>query len=873
MSLWRQVTHGLRVLARREAADRDVADEVQHYLAEATAAHLARGLSPDAARRAARLEIGNATVVRDQVRGYGWENVVGSSAADLFYAFRRLRRSPGFTAVAVLTLALGVGATTAIFGALYPILIEPLPYAHAGRITMLVETYQDGSRSGGTYGMYRGLVERARSFDALAVFKPWGPAVIGADRPEILSGQRVSASYFTVLGVPPALGRDFQAADDQADGPQVAIISHALWQRRFAGESGVVGRTITLDGTPFTVIGVLPAAFRNVLAPSAEVWAPLQYDMTQGRAWGHHLRTVGRLVAGMDLDQATREVDQLAQAVIREQRPETYGRGMRLVALPLRDEVTRGVRPVLLAILGAVLLVLAIACVNVTNLLLARGVQRRGEFALRAALGASQGRMVRQLLIESLLLALVGGAAGVAVAVFGVRAVVALAPAALPRVDAIGIHGVVLAFAFGITTLVGLAFGAIPAWQAAHSDPHGELQLAARRSGGAHRRARGALVVAEVALALVLLVASGLLLRSLGRLMARDVGFDGSHVLTLRVQTSNRFRLGGATASLGDHALEAVRRIPGVDAAAFTSQLPLSGDDDQYGVGVEGQDLTRRDGSYRYGVSPGWVETMRIRLLRGRTFHDGDRAGAPLVALVSATFARTMFGAADPIGHRLIIGTYGGYTVVGVVADVTQASLALGGADAVYVPEAQWPSLEGAMSLAVRTRGDPAAFAGAVRQALWSVDPTVPISRVATMDDLVAASEANRRFALILFEVFGLAALVLAAAGIFGVLSGSVAERTREIGVRAALGASSRDILRLVLRQGMTLTGLGVLGGLVGAAAASRAIVSLLYGTSRLDPATYLGVIVLLGAVAVAASAVPAWRAARVDPAVTLRTE
>ncbi len=873
MSLWRQLTRGLRVLTRREAADRDLADEVRHYLEEAAAAHMAAGLTPDAARRAAQLEIGNTTVVRDEVRGYGWERGLGDTAADLRYAFRRLRQSPGFTAVAVLTLALGVGATTAIFGALYPILIQPLPYPAASRIAMLVETYRDGSRSGGTYGMYHGLAERTRAFDAMAVFKPWGPTVTGEERPEILSGQRVSASYFAVLGVPPAIGRDFRPADDVANGPNVAIISDALWRRRLAGDRTVVGRTITLDGTPFTVIGVMPAAFRNVLAPEAEVWAPLQYDMSQGRAWGHHLQTVGRLRAGRDLDQATVEVDQLAQAILRDQKPETYGRGMRLVALALRDEVTRGVRPVLLAVLGAVLLVLAIACVNVTNLLVARGVQRRGEFALRAALGAGQGRMVRQLLAESLLLALVGGAAGVAVAVLGVRALVVLAPAALPRADAIGVHGAVLAFAVGVTTLAGLAFGAIPAWQAAHSDPHGELQLASRRSAGRHRGARGTLVAVEVALALVLLVASGLLLRSLGKLMARDVGFDASHVLTLRVQTSNRFTFGAGTAALTDLALEAVRRLPGVEAAAFTSQLPLSGDDDEYGVGVEGQDLGRRDNSFRYGVSPGWVEAMRIPLLAGRAFDERDRAGAPLVALVSATFARTRFGSADPIGQRLVIGPASGYTVVGVVADVTQASLALGGSDAVYVPEAQWPSPDGAMSLAVRARGDPAALAPAVRQALWSVDPTLPISRVTTMRDLVATSEANRRFALVLFEVFGLAALVLAAAGIFGVLSGSVAERTREIGVRAALGASSAEIVRLVVRQGMTLTGLGAAVGLLAAALASRAIVSLLYGTSRLDPATYAAVLVLLAAVAAVASAVPAWRAARVDPVITLRSE
>ena len=874
MSLLRQVARGLRVLLRRDDADRDVADEVQHYLDEATAAHQARGLSPAQARRAAQLELGNATAVREQVRAYGWETEVDTTLADLRYAWRRLRASPGFTAVTVTTLALGIGATTAIFGALRPVLFAPLPYPDPGRVAAIVETNPDGSRSGGTFGMFRGLADRTRSFDALAVLKPWAPAVAGGAAPEVLDGQRVSAGYFRVLGVAPALGRDFQASDDRPGGPNVAIIADAVWRRRFAANRGVPGRTISLDGAPYVVIGVLPAGFENVLAPSAEVWAPLQYGMAQGRAWGHHLQTVGRLRAGVGLAAASRELDQIAQAVLREQRPETYGRNLQLVARALRDDVTRAVRPTLLAILGAVLLVLVIACVNVTSLLLARGARRRGEFALRAALGADRGRLVRQLLTESFLLAAVGGAAGIALAILGMRALLAVSPAGLPRSGAIGLDGAVLAFGLAVTTAAGLAFGAIPALQAARDDPQAALQRDSRRTSASRGRARRSLVVVEVALALVLLVGAGLLLRSLDRLFSRDVGFDGSRLLTMKVQaTGARFDDSAASVAFYRQALDAVRAVPGVAAAAFSSQLPLSGDDDEYGVTVEGEDARRTDASFRYGVSPGWTEAMRIPLRRGRTFTAADRAGTPRVALVSATFARTMFGTTDPIGRRLVVGTAAGYTVVGVVGDVTQASLALGGADAVYVPEEQWDARDRAMSLVVRGREDAASLAAAVRRAVWSVDPDQPVVRVATMEDLVARSEANRRFALLLFEAFGAAAVALAAIGIYGVLAGGVAERTREIGIRAALGASRRGVLLMVIRQGLSLVAVGAGFGLIGAALASRALGSLLYGVSRLDPATYLGGLVALGLVAVAASAVPAWRAALVDPAVTLRGE
>ena len=382
-----------------------------------------------------------------------------------------------------------------------------------------------------------------------------------------------------------SLGRDFQPSDDRLNGPNVVILSDALWRRRFGGDRAIVGRQITLDDNSYTVIGVMPGGFENVLAPSAELWAPLQYDMSQGRAWGHHLRTVGRLRPGVGVDEATQEINGLGRAVLAEQHPETYDPNTQFTVASLHDELTRGVRPALLAILGAVTLVLVIACVNVTNLLLARGVQRRGEFALRAALGAGRSRLIRQLLTESLLLAAMGGVVGMAVAVLGVRALVALSPPGLPRVGAIRVDGTVFAFGLGVTTLIGLAFGLIPALQAARSDPHGDLQHGSRRTAGGHRRTRSALVVAEVALALVLLVSSGLLLRSLERLFAVPVGFDASRLLTMQVQTSgHRFDDDAATYRFFEQALEAVRRVPGVTAAALTSQLPLSGDLDEYGA-------------------------------------------------------------------------------------------------------------------------------------------------------------------------------------------------------------------------------------------------------------------------------------------------
>jgi putative ABC transport system permease protein len=881
MSLWRQITRGLRVLTARRAADQDVDDEIAHYLEQAAAGYEASGLSREEARRAARREVGNATVARETVRAYGWENAVGALGADLRYAARRLRNDRGFTVVAVLTLALGIGAATAIFSAVNPILFEPLPYRDARRIVMISDHGVDGSSIDVTFGTFRELQARSRSFDAIAVTRPWQPTMSGPAEPERWDGQRVSAEYFRALGVAPAIGRDFQASDDRVRGPKLVILGNGLWRSRFGGDPAIIGRAVTLDGDLYTVIGVMPRAFENVLLPSAELWTPLQYDASlpsfDGREWGHHLRMVARLAPGVGAARASRDIDRIAHARVAEfVRPPwaTFEQGM--IVRSLQDDVTSAARPALLAVLGAVLLVLVIACVNVTNLLLARGAQRKGEFALRAALGAARARMIRQLLTESLLLALVGGALGLAVAEIGVRALVALGPPELPRLGTIRIDGAVLAFALGITTLIGVLVGLVPALQVSRSGVHAGMQQVSRRTVGGHQLTRRALVVAEVALALVLLVSAGLLLRSLQRLFAVPPGFDAEHLVTMQVHAvGHRYDDDGSRYRFFSRALDEVRRVPGVAAAAFTSQLPLSGEVDGYGVHLEQPSRLAPDGdgsALRYAVSPGYLRAMRIPLLRGRALDEHDAAGAPMVVLVSESFARHMFPEQDAIGRRFRFGgdtTWA--TIVGIVGDVKQASLAMSQTDAVYVATEQWSWVDNRLSLVVRARDDAAALAPAIRRAIWSVDRDQPIVRVATMEDLVAASGAERRFALVVFEAFALAALMLAAIGLYGVLASAVRERTREIGVRMAMGATPERVRREVLSGALGMWGAGALAGLAGALATSRLLGSLLYEVSPFDPVAIVGACALLLAVALVAAYVPARSATTVDPALALR--
>ena len=871
------------LIFRRRRFYSDLDEELAFHREQVEQEFRQQGMDPEGAHYAARRCVGNETFFKEQshdIIGFTFEGLV----QDVRYGWRQMRKNPGFVATVVVILALGIGAITAIFSVLNPILFKPLPYPRANRIMMIWERHSDGSRLFDCFATFLGLQQHTRSFDALVAMKPWQPTMVGAGRPERFEGQQVSANYFRALGMSPVLGRDFQAADDRHKGPAVVVLSDGLWRRRFGSDRAIVGQQLTLDGDAYTVIGVMPGGFENVLAPAAELWAPLQYDPSlppRSREWGHHLRMVGRLRAGVSQKQAGAELD-----VIQRAWGQTYARGYNesggvpagTLLYPLQSDLTREVKPALLAVSGAVGLVLLIACVNVTNLLLARGVQRGGEFAMRAALGASRKRLTRQLLTESLLLAIIGGVLGILIAELGVRALVVLSPPGLPRVNAITVDGAVFGFALAITALIGLAVGLIPALQ---SNRGGSLELALHRGGrviaGSSQVMRRTLVISEVALALVLLVSAGLVLRSLQRVLAVDPGFDGSHLLTMQVQESGHYYDSDAhRLQFFKNALAAVRMVPGVVSADFTSQLPMSGDYDVYGMQFE-NDRTAQEGGLRYAVTPGYPDTMRIPLRRGRRLNEGDTTGAPTAVLVNESFARRKFGDHDPIGTRVRIGPDAGQgekpwaTIVGVVGDVRQESLAVGAEDAFYVSTAQWPWADDVLSLVVRTRGDAATLLPAIRDAIWSVDKDQPIVRVATMESLLDISEAQRRFTLIVLEAFALVGLVLAATGIYGVLSGSVSERTREIGIRTALGASSRDILAMILGQGMRLTAFGVMIGLFGALLASQALVALLFGISRLDAVTYFSVTLLLLAVAGIACWLPAARAARVDPAITLR--
>src|SRR5579862_6490705 len=729
-------------LFSKERQEREFADEIESHLQMHTDDNLRSGMSKEQARRAAILKLGGVETMKEEYRDRSTVPFIEELLQDVRFGARQLIKNPGFAVTTIFILALGIGASTAIFSAVNPILFEPLPYPHSERLMMIWEMRNDGPPLYPTFGSYRGLLERTHSFEALAVARPWQPTMTSATEPERIDGQRVSAQYFRALGLSPILGRDLQEVDDVVRGPNVVVLSDKLWRRRFGADSTIVGQQVKLDDNAYTVIGVMPRGFENVLDPSAELWAPLQYDTSlpwDGREWGHHLRMVGRLRPGISREQAAGEINGMLHVL-----GQVYSRGYDssggvprgFEVNSLQSDITRDVRPALLAVMSAVLLLLAIACVNVTNILLARGAQRRGEFVLRATMGAKPMRLIRQLLTESLLLALGGGALGMMVAQAGVHALVALSPPELPRVGAIRVDDAAFAFGMGIATLIGLVVGLVPALHASRGDLHLGLQESSQRTTGRHQWTRRALVVSEVALALVLLVSAGLLLRSLQRVFAIAPGFEASHLLTMQVRTTGqRFDRDG-THRFFDQALAAVQQIPGVTSAAFTSQLPLSGDFESYGVQLADDSDRGFEPAFRYSVSPGYFATMGIPLRIGRLLDERDRAGAPGAVLVSESFAKRRFAGKDPLGQRVRVGLDAGHpdrpwrTVVGVVGDVKQASLAVTDPDAFYTTSWQWSWTDNAdtvRSLVVRAQGDAAAIAPAIRRAIWSVDKDQPI--------------------------------------------------------------------------------------------------------------------------------------------------
>lgn len=878
MSLLRRLRIGIADLVNRAPRDRDTADEVAHYREQLVEEAMASGLSEADARRAAQVELGGETQLREEARSYGWERTVASFLEDLRYAWRGLRGDPSFSIVAISTIAVGIGAATAIVSAVRPVLVNSLPYPNAERVRAIVEHEADGRRSPGTYGMFRALDDRLASFEYLAVYAGWSPALTSDGPPERLAGQRVTADYFRVLGVAPALGRDLSESDDRVGSAPVAIISHSLWRRHFASDATTIGRTLRLDGTDVTVVGVMPARFENAVEPAAEVWTTLKYSVDQGRAWGHHLQTLGRLRANVDANAAEAEVNAVGARVFDELRPNTYSGSTRWTTSSLHEDLTRDVRPAFVAVLIAVGVVLLLSAVNVTNLLLVRASRRREEFALRAALGASRARIIRQLSTESVLLVSLGGALGVATAAVSVGALVAAAPAGLPRVQAIAVDWPVLLIASALTLLTGIAVGLVPALQLRGMDRVAIDLGSARITGGRRRILRSALVATQVGLAFVLLVGSGLLLRSMQRIISIAPGFDASGVVTMQLQaSSSRYDEPGEMRRYFDAVLDEVRGLPGVTQAAMTSQLPLSGDHNAYGVTLEfPPEVAPSDYReiFRYAVTPEYLELMGIPLREGRTLNAGDHADAARAVVVNESFAQRYLRGREPIGQRLWIGPTDGepYTVVGVVGDVKQLSLAGDVPDAVYTTAAQWRFDDDAMSLVIRAQQDAESLIPAVRNAVWSLDAEQPIVRVATMDQLLANTAAERRFILLLFQMFAVAALVLTMAGIYGMMAGIVAERTREIGLRRAVGASPTQVIGLIFTYGARVTGVGLALGAIAALLGARLMRTMLYGVTYMDVATYVAVLLVVAGMAALACALPARRAVGIDPASALRS-
>ena len=889
MSLWRQLT---RAFATWPIVTRPITTWRTrcNTMGEGTAAGIARGLLLPARRAVPAPGSRQRTAVRKQCETYGWENLVGTTLADIRYATRRLANRPDFPVVAVVTL--GTRRRCQCRDLQHhepdPVRGTSLPAGQSCRHACRISAPAMAPSTSRSARMWRGgnpdpLVQPNSPSQRLAA----GPR---PDRPkpspERLQGQQVRGTISALSGVLPAIGRDFQPADDLVGGPSGGDRRARGW--RDSGSVTVIASSArrSCGWRSRTVIVVMPPSFENVIARRRDVWAPSAIqpdrivpssrvgtspaDAGTAQAWRDARRGAAR--NGCDRTVAARGVCTTAVG--------EPGGGM--IITSLQDAMARDVKPVLLAIVGGVLLLLAIASVNVINLLLARGALRRGEIAVRTALGAGRTRLVRQVLTESLVLAALGGALGLFLAQAGVRALVLLAPAGLPRLGAIRLDSAVFAFAALLITCTGVVVGLIPALQVARPDPAAGLQQGSRRTTGGHHATRGVLVVTEIALAVVLLTGAGLLWRSIHRLLGVAPGFDASHMLSMQVHASgHRYDPDSARYRFFEQARDAVLRVPGVAAAAFTSQLPLSGDFETYGVQFEARpDQTPQDAAaaFRYVVTPGYFQAMRIPLRHGRLFDAHDDRGAPEAVIVNESYAKRVFGDGDPVGQRVRAGPEIGNAtrpwdvIVGVVGNVKQASLAVAEPDAFYIPSGQWSWVDNVQSLVVRTSVDAKTLAPAIRNAIWSVDRQ-PITRVTTMDNLLKASEASRHFALVVFEAFALTALTLAAIGIYGILSGSVTERTREIGVRSALGASRGDILGLVVRQGMVLTGLGVVIGVAGAVAASRAVATLLFGVSRFDPVTYVAVVGVLVGVSGVACWMPAWRAAKVDPVITLRAE
>jgi putative ABC transport system permease protein len=795
---------------------------------------------------------------------------------DLRYAARMLRKKPGFALVAVVTLALGIGANTAIFTVVNTILLRPLPYRDPERIVQIQGTYQrsDVETGGVSPSNFLDLRGQAKNFEELNAASLWGFSLTGTDETTEIFGAKVTANFFSALGVAPLLGRLFLPEEDHPDRGRVAVISHGLWQRRFGGDPTAIGKTMKLDDDPYTVIGVLRPDFRqSELTPeyNSEVWTPLVIDPAANNRGANFLQVYGKLKPGVSLAQAQNELTVIARQLEMSFPKTNAGRGFQV--LPLGELSRRGVNRILFLLLCATGFVLLIACANVANLMLARVVAREKEFAVRLALGAGRGRLVRLLLAESLVLALIGGVCGLLIAAWGTDLLVSIAPEGIPRLDEISPDGRVIGFAFGLSLFTMGMLGGIPAWQASRVNLDAALKEGGRGSTTG-QRLRGVLVVAEIALTVVLLIGAGLLTRSLIRLQNVKLGFNPDKLLTMRVSLlDSKYKEGRAIADFYRQAIARIESLPGVRGAAVISAPPLVRTNNLWvNIDVEGRtpEPGRALTAYYRLISPDFFRVMEIPLVRGRAFTDLDsREGLP-VTIINEGLARRYFPDSDPIGKKIVVARTA-REIVGVAANIRHRSLTFEEELEMYVPQAQNP--RGTTRLAIRASADPGAVAIAAQKAIWQGDPDAAVSIVTTMDQTLAETIARPRFNALLLSLFSVVALLLASVGVYGVMSYLVTQSTREIGVRMALGARGADILRLVVGKGVALALTGISVGLAAAAVLTRFAAKLLFEVSATDPYTFGGTAALLTVVAIIACWLPARRAMKVDPMIALRYE
>ncbi len=882
MKFWRRWFAGARWLPR-DRWEQQMNEELRFHVEQQIAENIAAGMSPQEARRRAIQQFGGAEGVKEACREQRSGFWLETFWADVRYGLRMLRRSPGFAIVAVLTLALGIGANTAIFSVVNAVLLRPLPYKDAARLVIVRESTRHQSAVSVSYPDFLDWRRQSRSFSEMVAIHNLNFNLSGVTQPESIAAYEVSPDFLSLLGVRPILGRNFLASEEHEGTPPVVLLSYQFWQSHFGGSLDVLGRTLTLDGRSFAIVGVLPASFHfldrtDVLAP---IGAWTGDEAISERGDRGDMIVIGRLAPGATFAQGRAEMQGIASRLDKEYPKTNSGIGVALS--PIRDEFVSDIRLELLILFGAVIFVLLIACVNVANLFLARGADRGKEMAVRIAFGASQSRVIRQMFTESLVLTLLGGILGVLLAVSGTKIASHLILPASFQITNVRMDGGVFLFVGGVIVVVAFAFGLIPALQGIRSDLQAELKEGGRNSTPTARqnRLRAALAVAEISLALILLAGAGLMTKSLYRLLSVNPGFRPERVLTMEMDLRTaQYAKDPVIRNFWKLLLDRVRAIPGVQTAAVGTDIPMTSNHNRTDITLDGFPLPR-PGDFPHPdihtVSPDYVRTLGIPLLRGRIITASDNENAPLVGLINSTLARRYWPKSDPIGRRFTFGSVAPekspewITIVGVVGDTKLYGLANPARFEVYIPYLQSPAND--MDLVVRSATDPGALTSAIRLAAAGVDKDQPVFGVSTMTQLVDNSVSTRRATLILLGLFSGIAVVLAAVGIYGVMTYSVAQRTHEIGIRMALGAQHNGVLRMILRQGAKIALAGVAIGIVASFSLTQLMANMLFGVSAADPATFTAVAVLLVFVALAACYIPARRATRVDPMIALRYE